>query len=79
MINGVLCVTSLRVDLPTGGPCVDDGNDKQKAVKAHNAFAACDGGGRGMRGGGCMVIKIIVIYHLFPNFSQAAWAAHGLP
>ena len=43
VISGVLCVTSLRVDLPTGGPCIDDDDNKWKETKAHNAFAALRG------------------------------------
>ena len=41
--GSLLCITSLRVDLPTGGPCINDGNDKWRVAKAHNAFTALGG------------------------------------
>ena len=50
------------MESPAGGLCVNDDNDKWRGD-------ACDGGGRGMRGGGCMVVKIIMIYCLFPNLA----------
>ena len=71
--GSLLCVTSLRVVLPTGGPCVNDGNDERRAVKAHNAFAALEGMPvMVVEEGGCMVIY----FQIWP--SPAAWAAHGL-